>query len=79
MFLKQVNTKCHLSCKDHRQHKKPIMSCVCVLRPVFAFCVLWYVRCQNARHSPKCLEMLGTMLGAGRENVISRGRKHTVC
>ena len=35
------------------------MSSVCVLRPVFAFCVLRYVRRQNARHSPKYLEMLG--------------------
>ena len=51
------------------------MSSVCVLRPVFAFCVLRYVRRQNARRSPKCLEMLG----AGQENVIGRGRKHTVC
>ena len=51
------------------------MSSVCVLRPVFAFCVLWYVRRQNARHSPKCL----AMLGAGRENAIGRGRKHMVC
>ena len=53
-----------------------VMSSVCVLRPVFAFCVLRYVRRQNARRSPKCLEMLGTMLGAGQENVIGRGRKH---
>ena len=55
------------------------MSSVCVLRPVFVFCVLRHVRRhvrrQNARHSPKCLEMLG----AGREDVIGRGRKHTVC
>ena len=50
-------------------HPKPVMSCVCVLRPVFAFCVLRYVRRQNARRSPKCLEMLGT----GRENAIGRG------
>ena len=55
-----------------------VMSSVCVLRPVFAFCVLRYVRHQNARHPPKCLEMLGTMLGAGWENAIGRGRKHTV-
>ena len=54
------------------------MSCVCVLRPLFAFCVLRYVRRQNARRSPKFLEMLGTMLGTARENVIGRGRKHTV-
>ena len=58
---------------------KTVMSSVCILRPVFAFCVLQYVRRQNARHSPKCLEMLGAMLGTGWENVISRGRKHTVC
>ena len=55
------------------------MSSVCVLRSVFVFCVLRYVRRQNARHSPKCLEMLGTMLGAGRQNAIGIGRKHTVC
>ena len=60
------------------------MSSVCVLRPVFAFCVLRYVRRQNARHSPKCLEMLGvnvrhSMLGARREDVIGRGCIHTVC
>ena len=55
------------------------MSSVCVLRPVFAFCVLRYVRRQNDRRSPKCLEMLGAMLGTGRENAIGRGRKHTVC
>ena len=51
------------------------MSSVCVLRPVFVFCVLHHVKRQNARRSPKCLEMLG----AGREDVIGRGRKHTVC
>ena len=56
-----------------------VMSSVCVLRPVFVFCVLRYVRRYNARHSPKCLEMLGTMLGAERENAIGRGRKHMVC
>ena len=55
------------------------MSCVCVLRPLFAFCVLRYVRRRNARRSPKSLEMLGAMLGAARENVIGRGCKHTVC
>ena len=54
---------------------KPVMSSVCVLRPVFVFCVLRHVRRQNARRSQKCLEMLG----AGREDVIGRGRKHTVC
>ena len=63
---------------------KPIMSCVCVLRPVSVFCVLQYVRRQNARRSLKCLEMLGvnvrhSMLGARRESVIGRGHKHTVC
>ena len=47
------------------------MSSVCVLRPVFAFCVLRYVRRQNTRHSPKCLEMLG----AGQENAIGRGQQ----
>ena len=51
------------------------MSSVCVLRPVFVFCVLRHVRRQNARRFPKCLEMLG----AGWEDVIGRGRKHTVC
>ena len=60
-----------------------IMSSVCVLHPVFALCVLRYVRHQNARHSPKYLEMqasmLGAMLGTARENVIGRGHKHTVC
>ena len=59
--------------------KTTVMSSVCVLHPVFAFCVLWYVRRQNARRSPKCLEILGAMLGTGQENVIGRGRKHTVC
>ena len=54
---------------------KPVMSSVCVLHPVFVFCILRHVRRQNARRSPKCLEMLGT----GREDVIGRGRKHTVC
>ena len=38
---------------------KTVMSSVCVLRPVFVFCVLRYVRRQNARHSLKYLEMLG--------------------
>ena len=52
-----------------------VMSSVCALHPVFTFCVLRYVRRQNARHSPKCLEILG----AGQENAIGRGCKHTVC
>ena len=66
-------------CWKYGTTRKPVMSSVCVLRPVFAFCVLRYVRRQNARRSPKCLEMLGAMLGAGWENVIGRGHKHTVC
>ena len=63
--------------RDETGISTTVMSSVCILRPVFAFCVLRYVRRQNARRSPKCLEMLGAMLGAGRENAIGRGRKHT--
>ena len=57
--------------------RKTVMSSVCVLHPVFAFCVLRYVRCQNARHSPKSLEMLGISVRCNvRHNARRSAGKH---
>ena len=72
MFVfKKINSRYKLNTCTVR---KTVMSSVCVLRPVFAFCVLQYVRHQNARRSPKCLEMLGVNV---RHNVRrSAGKRY---